>query len=188
MVKNRQIQTDQLMNNFRYLAAIAVLTFAGSAAARDVRAEDVKPPEVFTRLIDCRALSDPAARLACFDERAAQLQVAQEKHDIVVIDRAAMQDAKKGLFGLSLPKIKLFGSGGENDVSQLDGTIETVGQYDYGRWRLTLSDGSVWDQIDTEVFPIDPRKGNKIVIKRASMGGFKAVVNGQPPVRVRRIK
>lgn len=66
--------------------------------------------------------------------------------------------------------------------------VETASQYDYGRWRPTLSDGSVWDQIDTEVIAVDPRKGSKVVIKRASMGGFKASVNGQPSVRVRRSK
>jgi hypothetical protein len=188
MQSNQQPGAASMTKAALWLAAIALVTAAGPAAAKDLQAEDTKPPEVFTRLIECRALSDAGARLACYDARTGQLQAAQEKHDIVVIDRAAMQDAKKGLFGLSLPQLKLFGSGGENDIAQLDGTVEAASQYDYGRWRLTLSDGSVWDQIDTEVFVIDPRKGNKVEIKRASMGGFKASVNGQPTVRVRRIK
>ena len=188
MQSKQQARAANIFSAAWWIAAIGLVTATGPAAAKDVRAEDTKPPEVFTQLIECRVLSDAGARLACYDVRSGQLQAAQEKHDIVVIDRAAMQDAKKGLFGLSLPKLRLFGSGGENDIAQLDGTVETASQYDYGRWRLTLSDGSVWDQIDTEVMAIDPRNGSKVVIKRASMGGFKASVNGQPAVRVRRIR
>ena len=178
-------------NACKIALTMAALWLCGAAVvcqAKDVRPEDVKPPEVFTQLLDCRSEGDAALRLKCYDERAAQLQAAQVRHDIVVIDRAAMQDAKKGLFGLSLPKLKLFGSGGENDIDQLVGMVDRAFQYDPGRWRFVLADGSVWDQIDTEMIPVDPRKGSKIVITRASLGGFKASVNGQPPVRVRRVK
>ena len=160
----------------------------GPLLAKDAHSDQNTPPEAYTRLIECRALPDPAQRLACFDERSQKLQVAEQRGDVVMFDRASMQDAKKGLFGLSLPKIKLFGNGGESDIKEITGTIESAAQYDYGRWRMTLADGSVWDQIDTEVLPLDPRKGNAIVISRASLGGFKASVNRQTPIRVRRVK
>lgn len=169
------------------LALVAALAGA-PLSAKDSKADQNPPPEVFNRLVACRAIQDPAQRLACFDEQAQLLQTATQKGDIVMFDRATMQESKKGLFGLSLPKIKLFGSGGENEIDEITGTVEAAAQYDYGRWRLTLADGSVWDQIDTEVLALDPRKGNPIVIKRASLGGFKATVNRQPPIRVRRIK
>ncbi len=174
---------------WRFGLVLAAAALAGGPLlAKDTHADQNTPPEAYTRLVECRALLDPAQRLACFDERSQKLQVAEQRGDIVMFDRASMQEAKKGLFGLSLPKIKLFGSGGESDIKEITGTVENAAQYDYGRWRITLADGSVWDQIDTEVLPLDPRKGNAIVISRASMGGFKASVNRQAPIRVRRVK
>lgn len=183
-------RADRTMGaGWRFGLVLAAAAMAGEPLlAKDTPSDQNKPPETYTRLVECRALPDPAQRLACFDERSQQLQVAEQRGDIVMFDRASMQEAKKGLFGLSLPRIKLFGSGGESDIKEITGTIESAAQYDYGRWRMTLADGSVWDQIDTEVLPLDPRKGNAIVISRASMGGFKASVNRQAPIRVRRVK
>jgi hypothetical protein len=165
------------------------ILLASELSAGDKKTDLPKPPEAFTQMLQCRTLTDDATRLACYDQAAAKLQTAQEKREIVVVDKAEVKEAKKGLFGFTLPQIKLFGGGsGDEEVNEIEFTIASVRQYDYGRWRFTTTDGAVWDQIDTEILAIDPRAGQKVVVKRAAMGSFKAKVGGQPPIRVRRVQ
>lgn len=177
---------------YRVVFAVFCLGTAMSGAglaAKDKKSDPPKPPESFTQLLQCRSLSDSAARLACYDDATARLQQAQQQQEIVIVDKAEVKEAKKGLFGFTLPQIKLFGGGsGDDEVNEIEFTIATVRQYDYGRWRFTTTDGAVWDQVDTEPLAVDPRPGNKVVVKRAAMGSFKARVNGQPPIRVRRVQ
>jgi hypothetical protein len=42
------------------------------------------------------------------DTKVAALQLAQEQRQIVIVDQQEVREAKKGLFGFSLPQIKLF--------------------------------------------------------------------------------
>lgn len=159
------------------------------ALAKEKKPEAAAPPEAYTQLVECRTLTDDAQRLACYDARVAKLQLAQESKEIVVVDKTEVNEAKRGLFGFSLPQIKLFGGGaGDEDVNELATTITRVQSYDYGRWRFVLENGSVWDQIDGEPLAVDPRAGDKILIKRAAFGSFKARVGNQPAIRVRRIQ
>jgi hypothetical protein len=167
------------------LAGLSALA-ATSSLAKDDAAKLPPPPSVYRQLIDCKAIADPAARLACFDTQVAALEQAQQRREVVIVDQAEVRDAKKGLFGLSLPRIKLFDTGGD-EFTQIETTIGSARQYTYGRWRIVLADGAVWDQIDEEVLASDPRAGDKIVIKRAAMGSYKASVKGQPSIRVRRV-
>lgn len=178
---------DTLRAALCFAACLAI--GAAPAEARDRKHEAAAPPSAYTQLVECRALTKDAERLACYDARVAKLQQAQENKEIVVVDKAEVNEAKRGLFGFTLPQIKLFGGGaGDEDVNELATTITGVKSYDYGRWRFVLENGSVWDQIDSEPLPIDPHAGDKIVIKRAALGSFKAKVGNQPPIRVRRVQ
>lgn len=167
-------------------ALIMVALLPGEASAKDKK-QLPAPPEVYVRLIDCRTIADSAARLACFDKQVAELQQAQERRELVVVDQGEVKEAKKGLFGFSLPQIKLFGGGSEEDVTQLETTIASARQYTYGRWRIVLADGAVWEQIDDQALVISPKAGDAIVIKRAAFGSFKAQIGRQPSIRVRRV-
>lgn len=178
--------------NFSKKLVVALVAFGlGTLAAADAQAKDKDPPappETYKRLVECRAIADPTARLACFDQQVAALQQAQERRELVIVDQKEVREAKKGLFGFSLPQVKLFGGGSSEDVTELESTVASARQYTYGRWRIVLSDGAVWEQIDDEVMASDPRQGDRIVIKRAAFGSYRAKINGQPAIRVRRVQ
>lgn len=163
----------------------ALLTLSpGGASAQDEKAPP--PPAVFQSVLDCEKITASTDRLACFDRTVAALSVAQRDREIAVVDRGSIREARRGLFGLSLPRLKLFGGdGAEEEVLSIDSTITGVRIANDGMPIFVLQDGGRWKQ--TEGRNVYPKAGQPIHIKRASMGSFMANVNKQPGVRVVRI-
>ncbi|WP_017666830.1 hypothetical protein [Sandarakinorhabdus sp. AAP62] len=177
------------------IAATAALLIAAPALAADKPKN--APPAVVQKLLDCRALTDSAARLACLDAGVAALAAAVEKRDVVVADREEVKKARRGLFGIALPNLNLFG-GGKDDgdkessdetgaLKEIEAVVKSARPGANGNWRFVLDDDSVWVQTDGRIFPRDPRAGMKIRIRRAAAGTFLANVDGQIAVRVRRL-
>ena len=83
------------------IAPLALLLIAAPAAAADKPKQ--APPAVVQKLLDCRALTDSAARLACLDAGVAALAGAVENRDVLVADKEEVKKARRGLFGLALP-------------------------------------------------------------------------------------
>ena len=172
------------------LRAIAGLVLASglSLMSVSVQAKDdpeAGPPPVFQAVLDCKAVADPAARLACYDKAVAAMDAARSSKDLVVADRATMRDAKRGLFGLSLPKIKLFGGGDSEEVIQIESTLQAVTRGRDGYYVFTLEDGARWKQ--TEGRDTFPKAGQPIRIRKGVMGGFLANVNERTAIRVIRL-
>lgn len=176
------------MIRFRRIAlAIAIAAASGGAQAQD---DEVTPPapQVFQALVACRAIADDAQRLACYDQQVAAVAAAEQSRDIVVYDRTDVREAQRGLFGLRLPRIRLFGSDDEQ-VDRIESTLTAVSGGQSSRpWVLRLADGSLWRQIDSEQLSRDPRAGHPIVIERAALGSFRAEIDGMRPIRVTRVE
>jgi hypothetical protein len=163
----------------------AVLAFAGAASA----GKTTDRPELFRKLIDCRAMTDSAERLACYDTQVGALDVAEKKRDLVVVDRAQMREARKSLFGFSVPKIGLFGGGkeeAEEDVKSIDSTISSVRRISFDKWSITLSNNAgTWETVSQIKF--DPQPGQAIGIKSAMMGSYLGSFGSNKGVRFRRV-
>lgn len=145
-------------------------------------------PAGFQRMIDCRAVADSAARLACFDREVAAVATAEARQDLVVIDRAKVRTARKTLFGLSVPDLGIFGGDdNEEGVNRIEGSLAVVGRNGDGRWTFRLADGARWVQADSRELPVDPAPGQAISIRKAAIGSFLANVNKQVAIRVRRV-
>lgn len=145
-------------------------------------------PQQITRLLGCRALSDSAQRLACFDREMAGVAVALTSKDLVVVDRERVREAKQGLFGFSVPSFGgLLGGGDKDDVTQLDAVVANATRNPEGGWTVRLVDGSLWTQTDDAPIALAPKRGTKIIVRRGALGSFKLSVDGQPSVRVKRI-
>lgn len=180
----------------RRLYPFIILLLAGAPAlALAQRGRDAPPPrpESFEALVRCRALTDDSARLACFDSAAAALQAAQERRDVVVVDRQQVREGRRRLFGLALPRIPIFGGGDDDDrdedaVRSLESTVSAVTQTGYGQYQVTLADNSVWVQTDNNTLAVPPRNGHRVVINRGALGSFMMRVNNQPGIRVRRVR
>ena len=173
--------------HFPLAALLAALPATGAAAQENN--QPVQRPELFEALVRCRALTDDAARLACFDQAAANLQEATERRDVVVVDRSQVRESRRRLFGLPLPRLPIFGGGDddeEEEISSIDSNITSAHQVAYGRWMVRLEDGSSWLQVDDHVIAARPRSGQPVSVHRGALGTYMMRVNGQPGVRVRR--
>lgn len=169
----------------KLVAGVVLLTLAAPA----LQAQDEKQvPEVFSNVVKCRAIADDQARLACFDAAVGEMASAKDADDLLVMSREQVRETRRGLFGLKLPSLKIFGGGGENDgieaVKRLEAKIASVGRVQ-GGYVFRLEDGAVWDQTDNSYLR-PPKEGDSIVIERASLGSYFARVNGGVAVRVRR--
>ena len=179
MFRPNQILTGSIF------AGLCLLSAALPIQAKDKdKPLDGPAPAVFQAVLDCKSLGDPAARLACYDKAVSAMDAARAAKDLVVTDRATVREAKRGLFGLSLPSIKLFG-GGDNDddeVKEIEGKIAGIRMASDGFPVFTLEDGARWKQTDgRNTFP---KAGQKIRIRKASLGSYIASINDQPGVRV----
>jgi len=177
------------MSKYKFVAAGlgALLAVHMPAAAQDKTGlSGAKTPKIFDDVLQCRAISDAQARLACFDKTVGTLATAQQNKDLYVADKQAVQEARKGLFGFSLPKVKLFGDDDmAEDVKSIETTIKAVSQGQKG-YVFTLEDGARWAQMDGSYMD-KPKAGSKIRIRRAALGSYMASIEGRVGFRIERL-
>jgi hypothetical protein len=187
MVSNKWFLTGMLS------ATTALAASLGSPAVAqeiDRRKALTAPPAIYTDLVACKDIAEPTARLACYDEKVTALQTAQSTNQVVIADREQVREARRGLFGLTLPRIKLFdGDGDEGDqIEAIDGIIESARTIRGGQWVIRLEDGAVWQQTDTPRGSMrNPKTGDSITIERAALGSFMAKVNDGRAFKVKRV-
>ena len=170
----------------RWVIAVALVGAAASPLVAKPKLV-AGPPAGFGRLLACRGLSESAARLACFDREARAVGEAVARRDIVVVDREAVGKTRRSLFGLALPDLGIFGDDGSDALKQIDGVIAGVSTNRDGGYVFSLADGSRWTQIDDRPIAIEPRGGDKVIVRKAALGSYMLSVGRQPDVRVRRI-
>jgi len=175
-----------MRNGLRLAAALAVsaLVLPGLASAQT----EPQTPAAVRSLMACRAIADSAARLACFDKEAAAMATAVAQKDLLVIDREGVRNTKRTLFGLSVPRLRILEGGKGDEITQVEGVLSSVGRNADGGFIFSLQDGASWTQIDQNPFAIEPRAGDKVVVKRGMLGSYVLTVNRQPGVKVRRIR
>jgi hypothetical protein len=167
------------------IAALSTPELAAAAPAPDaqVRAQELQ------QLIDCRKMTDGAARLACYDQAATALDQAEAKGDIVVVNREQARKVRRQAFGFTLPSISLFERGEKpEEISSADGKIASARKTPSGKWEIKLEDGATWIQIDLTEIPIDPKPGEPVKIRKASMGSYMMEIGNQRAVKVHRLE
>ena len=164
---------------------VLVVVFASWAGARPI--PNTGTPQSIQQLIACRSIQDSTQRLACYDSQAAAVSQAIASKELVVIDKARANAAKRGLFGFSIPDFGGLFGGADDEIKEIASTITKVGHDPYGAWVISLADGSTWAQTDDATLGLGPEKGDKVVVHRGSLGSFFLRVNGQPGIRVKRI-
>lgn len=174
--------------SYRILGTVSLILVAGPALA----AKDALPqPRHLSAISACRAIAEDPARLACFDRETAALLAATQSGQLSVVDRADMKAARRSLFGFSLPKLPFFSGDKSADETpeQIESTIRSVQLIDRDRYRLSLADGNaVWETTESKMRLDTPRAGDKIVIRKASLGSYFLRIGGQIGVKGRRIK
>lgn len=171
-------------------AVTLILVGVGLALSAGAVAAPAKQPRpaAFQKLVDCKAIVDPAQRLGCYDREVSAVDQAEQRQDLVVIDRAKVRSARKTLFGFQVPDLGIFGGGDDEEgVNRIEAKIAAVGRNPDGRWTFRLADGARWVQADSRELAVDPSAGQTIAIRKAAMGTFLANVNKQIAIRVRRV-
>ena len=171
-------------------ALVAGVCTPASAQEIDRRKALTAPPTIYTDLLACKEIGDSTARLACFDDKVAALQTAMSTNQVVIADRDQVREARRGLFGLTLPRIKLFdGDGDEGDqIEQIEGIIQSARTIRTGKWLIRLEDGGVWQQTEPPRSTMRrPKAGDTITIERAALGSFLAKVNDGRGFKVKRV-
>ena len=177
-----------MRNATTVLLLAATIAMATMASAKE--AETPQPaPAALTRVIACGTVADPSERLACYDREVKTMNEAQQKGDLIAMDRQQVRKTRRSLFGLALPDLGVFGDSESDDGnSAIETTIKSVSETPDRKWIFTLAEGSRWVQLDTRNFVVDPAPGQPIRIRRAAMGSYLANVNKQVAIRVRRIQ
>lgn len=165
---------------------VLAAAMAGSAAfAARPSTSGGPPPAVVQSLLGCRALTDSAARLACYDKAAASVASAIDTKELVLIDKVKATQVKRSLFGYSAPDFAGLLGGGE--IKQVDGVVTAAFQNGDGGWTVKLADGSTWTQNDDTPIALPPRKGDKVTIRRGTLNSYFLRFGGQPGVKAHRI-
>ena len=126
----------------------------------------------------------------CFDRTSGALVDAARKGDVQVVDRAQMREARRSLFGFSMPKLPFFSGDRsvEDDQDELATTITSVRAIGHGRFRIAIAQGNaVWETLESPMSLSDPKRGQKIVIKRGTLGSYILRIDGQRGVKGKRV-
>jgi hypothetical protein len=109
------------------------------------------------------------------------------KKEVVVIDKARANEARRSLFGFSIPNFGALLGGGGDEISQIQSTVEGVTENADGSFTLKLADGSVWAQTDSTPVALSPRRGDKVVVRRGALGAYFVKLGSQPGFKAKRV-
>jgi len=177
------------------LAAVAVTVLATAAGAMAADSPKARA-SALQALVDCRTIGDPTQRLGCYDAAAGRLEAAEAAGDVVVVDRAQVQEAQRAAFGFNF-RMPSFLTGGDaakdaqgearasEAIDSLESTVASARKLN-GRWIIRLPDGAVWVQTDDTAVVREPKPGSKVSIKRGAMGGYFLSLDGQRSMRAKR--
>src|SRR4051812_15385852 len=106
------------------IISAALLSSSASLEAAPGREKAPAPSAALDALATCRAITDSAARLACYDQASARFTEAVSKGDVIVMDKQEVRETRRSLFGFTLPHIALFRGEDKADIDQSQ--IETT--------------------------------------------------------------
>ncbi|MBS0481343.1 MAG: hypothetical protein JSR96_04175 [Proteobacteria bacterium] len=151
------------------------------------------PAKPLVQLENCRVVSDPAVRLSCYDAAVEALTAATAKGDTVVIDRAQVHEARRGLFGFSLPQLGFLSSRSNNpddnkDDRSLETKIVSARPFGYGLWRIQIEGGAMWETTAVDPGFTDPTPGSDALIERGAFGSYFLKVGRGQRVKAKRVQ
>ncbi len=153
------------------LAGAALLTLVATGAS----AADRLAP-----LLACRALTDDAARLACFDRESTTLAPAVAKP-------ALSPEQKFGLDPRALAAKEAEQGQPRSDVDALESKLVAVRAAPDGRHVFTLDNGQVWRQLQPGS-DLLLQAGDAIKIVRGALGSFLLTAPGPRSCKVMRVR
>jgi hypothetical protein len=178
------------MTRIANLTAILWVSGMVLAACPAVDAATAPPPTAaqVKAVIDCRAISDDAARLACFDKAVADMSAAEKSGELLTLDREQRRAVRRESFGLTLPSFDIFNRGEKpEEANQLTAHVASASLNAERKWLIRLDDGALWEQTDDYDLNHGPHAGSTVVIFKGLFGSFFMKVDGQQAIRAKRV-
>lgn len=168
----------------------ASLMTVSPAVAQEQRQKgtSIQNSPLIGKLETCTAITDNADRLACFDREVGALVGATNEGEVKVVQTEDIAQARRRLFGFSLPNIGLFGDASEDEITLLQSTITKVQQVGPKEWHIWIEEGNAqWQMKGTSIRTRAPKVGDPVEFKPATMGTYWIRVDGRNGVRGNRI-
>lgn len=171
----------------RNVAGIGAALIAGSAAF-GAKLKPVESP-LMRALSDCQRLAEDAVRLRCYDAAATALTAASTSGKVVVVDQEDVRKTRRSLFGFSLPKLPFFSgdNSADDQTNELTAKIASAGPLGYGKYRIKLEDGALWETTEGSTAVDAPKSGDTVVIKGGPLGSYMMKISGQRALRAKRV-
>lgn len=169
--------------------AISVVALGLMLAGSPLAAQEAgNEADYLKDLRDCRAIATAEDRLACFDREVGEILAATDSGEVQVVDREAIRETRRGLFGFSLPKLGVFGSNDDEELDLMETEITGVRRLRGDAYIIKVAAGSTWQINDAPMRLRPPRVGDPVVLKKASLGSYFIRIDGQLGVKGRRIE
>lgn len=163
------------------ISACAAIAHAASPA------EARKDTSSYRALMNCRKIAESPERLACYDTKAAALEVAEQAGDVMIADREQLRETSKGMFGFGALKLPIIGTRSNLETpEQIEAKITGARNLGYGKWEITLDNNMRWRT--TEPVSSEPAVGDPVVIRSGAFTSFFIRVRGARGVRGLRVK
>ncbi len=171
-----------------FVLPVLAIAASGSAMAQG---------STLDKVYSCAGITKSDDRLACFDDAVAGFKEAHAAGEIQIVTKEQVVEGEKQSFGLrdSGAVEAARASAGALPAPAAPATIDSVQvkvasavKRGDGKYRFTLEDGQIWEQIDSDSvgglrkFPLSAE------IRAASLGSFMMKIDGKQAVRVRRVK
>ncbi|MBX7483227.1 hypothetical protein [Qipengyuania qiaonensis] len=190
-MENKSMQAGQdiaLESSGRFTAALALALASLSipASAQDSDAKNT----YLEALKACQAETEPASRLACFDRAAGEIVSAEDAGELRIVDREAVRETRRGLFGFALPDLGIFGKrdNEEEEINEIETTVAAVsGSYPSG-YTIRTAEGAVWRISDVPRRLLEPKVGDKLLIKSGALSAYYIRIGNQGGVKANRVK
>jgi hypothetical protein len=185
------------MTTARRTAVTAFAAFATLIAAVPLAAEDKDQggeSAYIKALRDCQSKTDPVERLACYDTAVAAMVAASTEGEVKVVDREAVRETRRKLFGFSLPDLGIFGGKSDRedsdqaeDFATLQTTVAGVRALN-GKLVITTAEGAQWQLDEMPARLMKPKIGQQLEIRAGALGSYFLRIDGQRGVKGRRVQ
>lgn len=173
---------------FRFVFGAAAVSYPLAATAQEA---DAGPAGHIEALRACRVIAGPEQRLSCYDRSVAVMVAAAEAGEVRVVNREAVEQTRRRLFGFSLPDLNLFGNDedeGEEELDELETSITAVRNLRGDAWLFETAEGATWRITNAPARLRAPEAGQSVVFKKAAMGSYFIRIDGQIGVKGRRVE
>lgn len=138
---------------------------------------------------ECVSVVEDAARLACYDAAFGRAGSRSPGAALPAISAAEAAAQAKKDFGLSEADKRALDPerAGPMQPESITGNVTAVRKRPTGEWVVTLGNGQVWVQAESDTKAII-RVGDEVTVRKAALGSFVLVSANRVAMRVRRVK